>query len=190
MKKLVISTLAALAVAASASAAYISASVGYLVDAEEAVFALRGGIPFKTTETEKLGTLEHNAELEVGYLEQSESFSTGWASANLKFETIPVYLNYRLELKKEGWAPYAGAGLGFTRVKGKASISGVGSISDTDTSFAFQVSLGINYNFTESSALRLGARYVWHDGVDLGSGLVRDSSSDDVVLEAGYSFRF
>jgi|GEM_PF-668252 len=193
MKKLVISTLAALAVATSASAAYISASVGYLVDAEEAVFAVRGGIPFKVTESEKLGSLEHNAELEVGYLEQSETFSTGWASASLKFETIPVYVNYRASLRKGRWEPYAGAGLGFARVKGKASVSGFGSISDTDTAFAFQAFVGIQDNLSDHSALRFGARYVWRDGVDFTSGgttLARDSSSDDVVLEAGYSFRF
>jgi len=180
MKKLVISTLAALAVAASASAAYISAGVGYLVDAEEAILTVRGGIPFNVTQTEKLGALAHNAELEVGYLEQSE--------IGVKVETLPVYLNYRAEFKKEGWAPYAGAGLGFARVRGTAS-GYFGTASATDTSFTFQVFLGTHYNFTESSALQLGARYVWLDEVDFGYGLIAPSS-DDLVLEVGYSFRF
>jgi len=193
MKKLVISTLAALAVAASASAAYISASVGYLVDAEEAVFALRGGIPFKATETEKLGALEHNAELEVGYFSETPDE----LGNRVKFEYVPVYLNYRAELKKDGWSPYFGGGLGLLVAKGKANRvwTGMGyeNISDTDAAFSLQVFLGAKYNLAEAGALQLGVRYMWYDALSFehnNTTLVRTRSGDDLLLEVGYSFRF
>ena len=171
MKKTIVSILLALGACASAQAVYTGASIGYLVDSEEAYFAARFGTSLNSSES-----YVGNVEVEVGYTEES----SGGVTAKL----TPLMLNYRGEiLGQSNWAPYYGAGAGLAKVK----VSGFG-ISSDDTSFAAQAFAGVAYKASESASINLGARYIYVDDVKLfGTNL---DVGDDVAVEVGFSFRF
>jgi len=117
----------------------------------------------------------HNLELEFGYVDLGDS--------STDYDITTFFFNYRGEATGLGWVPYFGAGLGFAN----ADVS-VGFFSDDDTVFAAQAFAGMKYNFTPAASVTLGARYIWVDEIKI-FGLT-GGSTDDVALEAGFSFRF
>jgi len=190
MKKVIISLLTAAGLVASASAAsvYTGASLGYLIDNEEAIFTAKIGTPFSVVESQQFEKIAHNLEFELGFTTDSESGS----GVKVDADVIPLMINYRVEAQKQGWAPYAGVGIGASIVKVSAEldwyISNVSNISARDTVFTGQVFVGVNYNFSEATSLKLGARYMHLAAPTLASLKLDDI--DDAIIEAGFTFRF
>jgi len=161
--------------AASASP-YVGVGVGYLLDSEEAMIAIRAGMELPSRSLSDLpDRFSHNLEFELGYIDLGDS--------GTDFDVTAFFFNYRGEMTGLGWVPYFGAGLGFANADVK-----VGFISDDDTVFAAQAFGGMKYNFTPAASLTLGARYLWIDEVKVFG--FTSSSTDDVALEASFSFRF
>lgn len=171
MKKLITLILLAAVTSANAELPYAGASVGYLIDSEEAYFAARIGV-----DVAQVHGLTHSVEVEVGLASLDES------GAGL--DLIPVMANYRLASVRERQVGfYAGAGLGTARLK--ASVFG---FDDSAWTFAAQAFGGVQYNVTPVMAITAGLRYIWVDDVDLyGSSI---DVGDDVSVEVGVRFRF
>lgn len=176
MKKLLLSSLLALGLGASAQAAVTTgADVGYLFDSEEAYYTGRLGFEFNHSLS-----YSHQLEVEVGYTQTSEA----GGDASL----LPVTLNYRLQAEAAGpWGYYAGLGAGFARTR----VDGVsigGPVRLHDSSFAAQAFAGVEYRFTPAAAATVGLRYIWVDDVKLAGTSVK--IGDDVALSAGLHFKF
>jgi len=172
MKKLLSLVVLVTASSAFAANAYTGASVGYLLDSEEAYFAGHIGV-----EVGKSASLLHGLELEVGYASDNESGISG--------DIVPVLANYRLKVQPASNALgfYAGAGIGASYIY----LSGYG-LSDSSWSFTAQGFAGLEYRAAPNVSLRAGARYLWIDDVKLFG--YSAEVGDDVALEAGVSFRF
>lgn len=175
MKKILTALLIATGLAASAQAVIIGADAGYLLDSEEEYFSARLGFELKAN-----GPASHQLELEVGYTDEKDS--------GLKADLLPVTLNYRLQTAGSGkLGYYFGAGAGIAR----ASIDGVslfGPVRLRDTSFAAQAFAGVTYQVGPSTALSLGAKYIWVDDMTFVGSTVE--VGDDVAIQAGFTFRF
>jgi len=155
---------------------YVGVGVGYLLDQEEALITIRAGMALPSRSPSDLpDRFSHNLEVEIGY--------TDLGSSGVDYDLTAAFFNYRGEATGLGWVPYFGAGLGFANADVK-----VGFFSDDDTVFAAQAFAGMKYNFTPAASVTLGARYIWIDDVKLFG--FTSSSTDDVALEAGFSFRF
>lgn len=177
MKKYIIASLLFITggVVASAQTVVAGADVGYLVDSEAEYLTARLGFEFKTS-----GPMSHQLGLEIGFTDDKESGVTA--------DLLPVTANYRLAVagaQRFGW--YAGFGLGFAR----ARIDGVstnGPVRLSDNAFAAQGFAGITYQVGPSTALTLGARYIWIDDVNFAG--TSFEVGDDLALSAGFNFRF
>jgi len=165
--------------AASASP-YVGVGLGYLIDSEEALITIRAGMELPSR---SLGDLpdrfSHNLEFEFGYADLGDN--------RVAYDLTTFFFNYRGEMTGLGWVPYFGAGLGFANAD-VGFWSNFIHYSDNDTVFAAQAFAGMKYNFTPAASVTLGARYLWVDDVKLLGLSARDT--DDVGLEASFSFRF
>ncbi|HUG09598.1 MAG TPA: outer membrane beta-barrel protein [Opitutaceae bacterium] len=171
MKKILSIALFASALAASAHAVIVGASIGYLTDGEDTYFAARAGGVFSSSDS-----ISHILEFEVGYTSDSEGGVDG--------SILPVTLNYRADFargQKVGY--YVGGGAGMARTK----VSGFG-ISENDWSFAMQGFAGVSMRVSERSSINLGARYIWLDDITLLGESI--SLGDDLAIEAGFQIRF
>lgn len=165
--KRLISTLTVLIASVTvANAAYVGASIGYLIDGEEEMLAATVGTAFSKSEN-----TSHNIELEIGYISDSES--------GISVDVTPVMVNYVMKSSKpNGVGFYAGAGVGYSFI----------DLSYYDYSgeeLTWQLLLGMQYAFNENASLKLGYRYFLIDdfentGIDL----------DDNIIEFGVVFNF
>lgn len=172
MKKLSIIALLAASLAVSAQAVIVGASAGYLMDSKEAYYSARLGHEFKT-----VSSFSHIGELEIGYTSDSDS--------GTKIEILPVMINYRADLAKEGsaWGTTFAVGAGSARTSVKTWLGNF-----DDWAFAAQGVAGVTYQAGPSTRLTLGARYLWIGDVSfLGQDI---EVGDDVALEVGVSFKF
>ena len=87
------------------------------------------------------------------------------AKADFKIETQALMLNgyYNFETGSK-FSPYIGAGIGFARIKGSASATGVFYDYSTEsikkTNFAWQAGVGVSYDITNNFAIDTGYRYM------------------------------
>lgn len=169
MKKLLSVILLSAATSAFAGTPYVGASVGYLIDGEEALFTARVG-----TDVAKTNGLVHSIEGEVGYTSDSDF--------GLKLEIIPVMANYRIAgpLGHSQVNFYSGAGAGFSRQK----LTGL--VNDDAWAFALQAFGGVEIKVAPSTSLSVGARYLWINKYTIAN--VGVDSSDDVAIEVGVHF--
>jgi len=170
MKKLITLILMSAASLAFADSPYAGASVGYLVDGEQAFFAARVG-----SEVAHGGGLIHSVEAEVGIGSTIDS--------GLRLNFVPVMANYRVTgaTGHPGLSYYAGAGAGMSRQKL------TGWVEDDAWAFAFQAFTGIELALTPRTSATLGARYLWINNYTIAN--VRMDSDDDVAVELGFRVR-
>lgn len=172
-QKLLITTLtiAALMGLQSLRAAYAGAGVGYMIDSEEELFTAHVGF-----EVAAKGSLSHNMEFEIGYVEDSEM--------GVDVEIMPLMLNYRaINTVNESYDFYFGGGAGISKV----DVSGFG-LSDDDSVFTVQLMVGMDFKLSSEVALRLGYRYIYLETVEL-FGIELDEL-DDSVVELGLVVKF
>ena len=150
---------------------FAGGSVGYLTDAEEALYTLHFGKTFAQS-----GPLSHSLFAEVGFSDQDDS--------SVELDFVPVTLNYKLDYQwGGGFSFYAGAGAG-------AAFLNVDAFGDSDDSVEFmaQAFAGVGYDISQNFQVYGGARYLWVDKTDL-LGVSVDPG-DDVAFEIGARFRF
>ena len=172
MKKFVSLLLLAASLAVSARAGVVAgASVGYLVDSEEAYYSARLGYQFNTATS-----FAHQIEVEYGYSQFEDS--------GVETSLAPITLNYRASSAAGNkFAYHVGAGAGVAQIEidylwyeGK------------DQPLAVQGFAGVDYHCTPNLSLNLDAKYLWIDDVEiLGTSF---EVGDDVVLSAGLTFKF
>jgi len=172
MKSSTLKLLALLGIASAASAAtpYVGANVGYLVDSQDPLFTTRVGAEFA-----KQDKLTHSAELEIGFLRDSEY--------GVDLDVVPVMANYRLGIglsQKVSLELGAGVGMSFTKLKYYGS--------SNDTAFTYQGLVGVNFALTEKTSLGLGARYLNIGETTLHG--ITDDLGDDLSIELGLKFKF
>jgi hypothetical protein len=178
MKKHLLASLLLLSGLAASAQTTVSfgADAGYLIDSEEEFLTARLGFEYRGTET-----ASHQLELEIGYTEAEPTITS-------EAELIPLTANYRFVSRgpnRLGWHAGAGLGVAWTRIDG---VSIFGPVRLRDHSFAVQAFAGINYQVGPSTALTLGAKYIWVDEVKLAGTSIE--VGDDVALSAGVTFRF
>jgi opacity protein-like surface antigen len=176
MKKFISFVLLATGLAVTARAGLVAgASIGYLVDSEEAYYSARLGYELKP-----IANSTHQLELEIGYTEYSEL--GGFASIT------PLTANYRfLASAGEKFSYHVGAGAGVAQVKVEAAWW-AGWYSTHNEAFAAQAFAGVDYKLTPRLSLNLEAKYLWVDDVKFFDQPIE--VGDDVVLSAGFSFKF
>lgn len=150
---------------------YAGASVGYLVDSEDAIFGVHGGANFYSHQG-----LTHGAELEVLYSTSSDY--------GVDVDIVPLLANYRLTLENDSrFVTSFGAGLGVTNTKIEYY-----SYSDDDTAFTYQVFGSVGYKVTPKLAISATVRYLNIGEATLFN--ITDDVGDDTALELGVSYRF
>lgn len=82
--------------------------------------------------------------------------------------------------------PYVGAGIGYAKIKGKASSLEV-SYSEDGNNFAWQVGAGVGYALNDKVSLDAGYRYVDY-GDFTKDGLKWESSAHELYVGARYAF--
>jgi len=194
---------------------FAGGSVGYLVDAEEAMYHLHLGVDFPRS-----GSLTHSLFLEVGYTEGLETqfatsvtgdfapdtgevpiLETGTASFDGEVEVVPLTFNYKLEgpiTERVNW--YVGAGVGAAFIDADYSLAITGAFpgigrrfSTDDTVFAGQLFAGLVWEVTECCEIYGGARYIYLDDPEFSdnfTGLTPDVELDDALVEAGFRYNF
>ena len=163
--------LFALFVSVSASAAYVDGTAGYLLDSEDMMYSGRLGTEMFTS-----GVLSHNAEIEVGFIDESEGV--------VDVSVIPLMANYRLETPIVGDFFFSGgAGAGVANIDVEFP-----GIEENKTTFVMQVFAGVGYTLSPELQLMLSARYFWVDDITIRNNRVE--VGDDVAVEAGARFRF
>jgi len=120
-------------------------------------------------------------------------------------EIIPITLNYKFEAQGGGnFSWYMGGGLGFAlvdvKLSGSLSTDDPGaatpelseSYSFDDTVYYAQIFAGLTYNFSESTELFAGARYIFMDDIDVDDlNTSIDSPLDGAVhYEVGLRYNF
>jgi opacity protein-like surface antigen len=164
-------TLIALMGLQSVHAAYTGAGIGYMIDAEEEL--LTAHIGFQMAER---GSLTHNIEFEIGYVESSEM--------GVDVDILPLMLNYRaVNTGNDSYDLYFGVGIGTSNVD--VNVSGT---SDDDNVFTAQALVGIDFKVSANTSIRLGYRYVYMDTVKLFGYDLDDL--DDNVIELGITVKF
>lgn len=103
------------------------------------------------------------------------------------------FANVWLDLDLGAWTPYAGAGLGASRISiNDLRIRGERAADDRDTVFAYQLGAGAAFQFTPATALTLDYRYFVADDPSFtdadGSGF--DMEYRNHSLMAGIRFGF
>lgn len=185
---------------------FVGGSVGYLVDAEEELYTLHVGRTLPD-----LGSWQQSIFFEIGYsdlendgsevdvsdlgLEPDESF-TGEADIEASF--IPITLNYKLDRQISGNLGFyagAGAGVALIDVDGEFNDSVLDindSGNDSETSFYAQAMVGLDYAFTDSFEMFLGARYMFLDEYEVSTdtGDVEVDDADDWLIELGGRYHF
>lgn len=183
MKKLIAMLAALAAVPAASAAGYFGASIGYLTDLEEPLYALQLGGTIAQSATQS-----HNLELEFGYASASESADVDGIGVDGDADLTMLLGNYRLLVPiSKGVDFYAGAGAGLTQLKMKISALG-DSESDDDNVFTWQVFAGIAAKISQTASVTLGARYISLDNADLFD--VEVDPGDDIAIELGVRFGF
>ncbi|MDD4349180.1 MAG: outer membrane beta-barrel protein [Opitutales bacterium] len=170
MKSHILSVFALFA-SLSASAAYLDGTVGYLQDSEDMIYTGRIGTEMFTS-----GVLAHNAEIEVGFIDESEGV--------VDVSVIPLMANYRLETPIVGDFFFSGgAGAGVANIDVEFP-----GIEENKTTFVMQVFAGVGYTLSPELQFMLSARYFWVDDITIRQN--RIEMGDDVAVEAGARFRF
>lgn len=184
---------------------FVGGSIGYLVDAEEAMYNAHIGVDTPWN----IGGWNVAIFGEVGYTEIDDRYqdsdyhngTSGLATldngfksvmVNTETEIIPITLNVKLERPIAGnLNAYVGAGLGVALVDFSADSSAPGSdynYSDDDSVFTAQVFAGLTYNFCPAFEMYGGVRWMWFDDAKI-SGCTLDMG-DDWLFELGARFNF
>lgn len=193
--------------ATTATAGYLGASAGYIVDGGgDKIFAVQSGTAFAESD---FGS--HNFELELAYWDTSESQTDVIGGISVRsegdMEIIPVMANYLLKSKaSRDLGFYGGVGLGYSfyDISAIARASGLSvSFSDSGGAFTWQLMIGLQYAFSPAASLKLGYRFVSMEDLSIivGEVLVDDTSyaieqvsfggsGDESIIEAGFIFRF
>ncbi len=184
MNRLLVTALVAAGLASSAPAlTTVGLETGYLTDWKEAYISGHLGYEFQ-----KGPALSHQAEIEIGYTEKSDSVAVPGGVVTAKGKIVPLMLNYRGEYTaSEKLGYYYGLGLGTARVSVSGSGLGV-SVSDSDNAMCYQFFLGVIYRPSVTTSVQLGLKYLWIDDINI---LGMDAEvGDDLGLCAGVSFKF
>lgn len=169
---------------------FAGGSVGYLADAQDAMYTLHVGSEYKCPGSDS----SHAVFLEIGYATDNFSdtvekdlYATKSSSRITgDWSMVPVTLNYKYESVLSGnlnWYVGAGAGVAF----GDISIdSNVHNIGDEDERFFFgQIFGGLVYNFSETLEAFGGVRYIYlNDGSDW------NAYGEDTMFDLGLRYNF
>lgn len=148
---------------------YVGTSVGYFVNDEFVLTSVQIGHQVGDRLRDAL-TLE--IEAEFGYGSTSEM--------GVDLSLMPIMFNTKFSGRlNPGMRAYAGAGLGFCRMK--ATYLGY---SMTDTSFAMQALAGLRFDLSKSFSVHAGYRYLRVFDV-FGAG-----DADDSTVEIGMRYNF
>lgn len=106
---------------------------------------------------------------------------------NMEIESQSLMINgyYDIDTGSK-LTPYVGAGIGYAKIKGKAS-SLEASYSEDGNNFAWQVGAGVGYALNDKVSLDAGYRYVDY-GDFTKAGLKWESSAHELYVGARYAF--
>ncbi len=175
MKNLIYSLLLIVSATTVVAKPYIGASIGYLIDFEEAVVSGHVGYNLAA------GTgATHGIEIEVSGAGSKDDIA--------KFSFAPIMANYRLALPiSDRFDFFGGLGLGLSKVR----ISGRGFASglrDSGSAFTAQAFGGLAFNVTPKASLTVGLRHLRIGEAKLLG--IKDTVGDDTSVEAGIRIRF
>lgn len=109
---------------------------------------------------------------------------------NAKTTLLPptLSLNYHFPTQS-AWKPYIGAGVNYT-IFWDEDIDG-GADLDLDNTFGFTVQAGLDYQFSDTGAIRFNVRYIDLDvDADLDGSGIGTANIDPVVFSVSYVHRF
>jgi len=186
MKKLLMTSLAALMVAGAANAAdmkpYASLKVGYLNDtAEDAddaltgyVGAIAGGAAFSINPQ-----FDVRAELEFAYGQTKKDEDVKLTSSNLM---VNAYVDYKASKEMK---PYVGVGVGYAM----PAMEVLGTDMDLKGALIYGVAGGVAYQLNDQIAIDLGVKYNMSKLTpDVAGAPSLDLTSVSVLLGARYAF--
>lgn len=174
---------------------FIGGSVGYLVDAEEAMYTGHIGVdtPWNVGGWNVAIFAELGAtEVENGYSIINPAFTTAvvMAPVDVETEVMPLTLNVKLERPLTGKLNgYFGGGIGMSFIDVTATSPVLaGNYSDDETVFGAQIFAGLVYNVSESFELFGGARWIFTDSTEVRGREV--DFDEDVFFEGGLRINF
>jgi len=116
----------------------------------------------------------------------------GGSVASSKLQQRSLMFNGYFDVPtKTAIRPYAMAGLGISRVRGKYAVDGATLGKDGDTNLAFQAGAGVGYNLTKNWTLDVGYRFVnnGHVRANIDGGEVKYQAKNHQIL-AGLRYTF
>lgn len=178
---------------------FVGGSVGYLVDAQEAMY--NGHIGVNTPWN--VGGWNVALFGEVGFSEVKDSFqqyyslptltavSSGTAVVNTKTDILPITFNIKFERPiMENLHVYVGAGIGAAEVDvDTTSILATSNYSHHETVFTSQVFAGLNYKFCPAFAVYGGARWIYLNDVKIANTNF-SFNNNDCLFELGARITF
>lgn len=195
-KMLLLAGVAAVLVASNANAVelnpYVGAKLRYVdmsndaelgaeISADDKVWG--GSVAFGVATQVKGGAVR--AELEYNLNEDAKKTLGGGIKAKIETQSAMANVYYDIDTGTK-FTPYVGAGLGYAKVKGSLSLSGVSESMD-DNNFAWQVGAGASYALNSNVSLDAGYRYV--DYGDFTKDEVKlDTSAHELYVGARYAF--
>ncbi len=181
---------------------FAGGSVGQFTgDWDGEIYTLHVGAEYKCPTSK----CSHAIFLEVGYTEDDGRLITNdqgigyYDRYDYEASIMPITLNYKFECaltNSLNWYVGAGAGVALVDVdidytsyiRGTAVTSS--SFSRDDTVFYAHIFAGLTYNINERFEIFGGARYVFMDDVNLGSGDIESPIDGEIHYELGARFNF
>ena len=126
---------------------------------------------------------------------QSVFLEVGWLESNIgisSVEALPITLNYSYKRALTRCLNFyigGGAGVAFSESEGtfphEKPLVGDTDFNDDEANFVVQAFAGLTYCVTESIELYGGVRYIWSDGLGIGTDGLNDFS-----IGAGLRYKF
>lgn len=159
---------------------FAGGTIGYMNESDTPLYTIHVGAetPWRT------GQLTTSVYLEAGWANPDESDSVGRVEADV----VPLTLNLKFDHAfSERFHGYFGGGIGaaFVNIESDGPFSG---LDDEDTVFVGQLFAGLGYDFSPTSEIFGGLRWISFDDANFGLG--NAELGDEFVYEAGLRFRF